>query len=59
MNDLDSMRASALAQMDRARRNFMAAGVIYMPVILGLVALGAYVNRVVLRVLVRMDEEGR
>lgn len=92
MNDLDSMRASALAQMDRARRNFLAAfigavlfeglftlgilyyvdwrdplhmlivcctGVIYMPVILGLVALGAYVNRVVLRVLVRMDEEGR
>ena len=32
-------------------------GVIYMPVILGLVALGAYVNRVVLRVLVRLDEQ--
>lgn len=32
-------------------------GVIYMPVILGLVALGAHVNRVVLRVLVRLDEE--
>jgi hypothetical protein len=31
-------------------------GVIYMPVILGLVALGAYVNRVVLRVLARLDE---
>jgi len=32
-------------------------GVIYMPVILGLVALGAYVNRAVLRVLVRLDEQ--
>ncbi len=31
-------------------------GLIYMPVILGLVALGAYVNRAVLRVLVRLDE---
>ena len=31
-------------------------GVIYMPVILGLVALGAHVNRVVLRVLARLDE---
>ena len=31
-------------------------GVIYMPVILGLVALGAYVNRAVLRVLARMDD---
>ena len=31
-------------------------GVIYMPVILGLVALGAHVNRVVLRVLTRLDE---
>ncbi|HVE71942.1 MAG TPA: hypothetical protein VNI54_11275 [Thermoanaerobaculia bacterium] len=31
-------------------------GVIYMPVILGLVALGAYVNRSVLRVLARLDE---
>ncbi|HEX8169705.1 MAG TPA: hypothetical protein VF824_04100 [Thermoanaerobaculia bacterium] len=34
-------------------------GVIYMPVILGLVALGAHVNRVVLRVLARLDEPGR
>lgn len=89
MNDLDQMRASALAQMDRAQRNFRMAffgalffellftagilwvanwrdplhmlivcctGVIYMPVILGLVALGAHVNRVVLRVLARLDE---
>ena len=32
-------------------------GVIYMPVILGLVALGAHVNRVVLRVLARLDEQ--
>ena len=31
-------------------------GVIYMPVILGLVALGAHVNRVILRVLARLDE---
>lgn len=89
MNDLDTMRAGALAQMDRAQRNFRAAfigalvsellftagilyfvdwrdplhmlivccaGVIYMPVILGLVALGAHVNRVVLRVLARLDD---
>lgn len=34
-------------------------GVIYMPVILGLVALGAYVNRAVLRVLSRLDEPVR
>jgi hypothetical protein len=31
------------------------AGVIYMPVILGLVALGAHVNRNTLRVLARLD----
>jgi hypothetical protein len=31
-------------------------GVIYMPVILGLVALGAHVNRNTLRVLARLDE---
>ena len=31
-------------------------GVIYMPVILGLIALGAHVNRSVLRVLARLDE---
>lgn len=31
-------------------------GVIYMPVILGLVALGAHVNRSVLRVLARLDD---
>lgn len=87
--DLDQIRSNALAQIDRARRNFLAAfwgavlfeglftlgivwfadfknplhmlilcctGVIYMPVILGLVALGAYVNRAVLRVLARLDE---
>lgn len=89
MNDLDQIRANALARIDRARRNFLAAfwgavlfeglftlgivyfadfknplhmlivcctGIIYMPVILGLVALGAYVDRAVLRVLARMDE---
>ena len=31
-------------------------GVIYMPIILGLVALGAYVDRCTLRVLARLDE---
>jgi hypothetical protein len=31
-------------------------GVIYMPVILGLVALGAHVNRNTLRVLARLDD---
>ena len=31
-------------------------GVIYMPVILGLVALGAHVNRGILRVLARLDQ---
>jgi hypothetical protein len=89
MTDLEKLRANALANIDRARRNFLAAfwaailfeglftlgilyfadfkntlhllilcctGVIYMPVILGLVALGAYVDRAVLRVLARMDQ---
>ena len=32
-------------------------GVIYMPVILGLVALGAYVDRCTLRVLARLDDK--
>ncbi|HEU4889123.1 MAG TPA: hypothetical protein VFV49_14655 [Thermoanaerobaculia bacterium] len=31
-------------------------GVIYMPVILGLVALGAHMNRGILRVLARLDQ---
>ncbi|HVG25059.1 MAG TPA: hypothetical protein VND45_12940 [Thermoanaerobaculia bacterium] len=31
-------------------------GIIYMPVILGLVALGAHMNRGILRVLARLDE---
>lgn len=31
-------------------------GVIYMPIILGLVALGAHVNRNTLRVLARLDD---
>ena len=31
-------------------------GIIYMPVILGLVALGAHVNRAILRVLARLDD---
>ena len=31
-------------------------GVIYMPIVLGLVALGAHMNRCTLRVLVRLDE---
>ncbi|HXI12239.1 MAG TPA: hypothetical protein VNM92_06300 [Thermoanaerobaculia bacterium] len=33
-----------------------AAGMIYMPVVMGLLALGAYVNRCTLRVLVRLDD---
>jgi hypothetical protein len=32
------------------------AGLIYMPVILGLVALGAHINRGILRVLARLDQ---
>lgn len=32
------------------------AGLIYMPVVLGLVALGAHMNRCTLRVLARLDE---
>lgn len=31
-------------------------GVIYMPIVLGLVALGAHMNRCTLRVLARMDD---
>lgn len=34
-------------------------GLIYMPLLLGLVALGAYVNRAVLRILVRIDDLSR
>ena len=91
MTDLEKLRANALTNIDRARRNFLLAfwgavlfeglftlgiiyfadfdntlhmlilcctGIIYMPVILGLVALGAYVDRAVLRVLARMDAAG-
>lgn len=89
MNDLEQMRANALKQMDRARRNFKSAlfgavlfegiftlgiiyfanvhdrlhmlivccaGLIYMPIVLGLVALGAHVSRNTLRVLARLDD---
>lgn len=89
MNDIDTMRANALRQIDRAERSFKAAifaamifeavflagifwfadlrnslhllmimctGLIYMPVLLGLIAVGAYVNRCTLRVLARLDE---
>lgn len=88
MNDLDTMRANALKQIDKAERSFKAAlfgavaceafftlgilwfvnwknhdhvllvmctGLVYMPVVLGLMALGAYVNRCTLRVLARLD----
>jgi len=34
-------------------------GVIYMPIVLGLVALGAHVNRCTLRVLARLDDVPR
>lgn len=33
-------------------------GIIYMPVLIGLMALGAHVNRNTLRVLARLDERG-
>jgi hypothetical protein len=89
MNDLDTMRAKALQQMDRAERWFKltifaaaifeglftigivwfadfknqlhmlilsCTGVIYMPVILGIIALGVWMNRCTLRVLARLDQ---
>lgn len=89
MNDLDQMRANALAKIDRAERWFRLSlygavifeglftigiiyfidfknplhlliacctGVIYMPIVLGLVALGAHMNRNTLRVLARLDD---
>ncbi len=89
MNDLDQLRANALAKIDRAAMWFRLSlwgallfeglftigilyfadfsnrlhllivcctGVIYMPVILGLLALGAHVNRCTLRILARMDD---
>lgn len=89
MNDLEQIRANALAKIDRAQMWFRLAlwgallfeglftigilyfadfknqlhllilcctGVIYMPVILGLMALGAHVNRCTLRILARLDE---
>lgn len=34
-------------------------GLIYMPLVLGVIALGAYVNRCTLRVLTRLDDLGR
>jgi hypothetical protein len=87
--DLDRLRSTALAQIDRAHRWFLAAifgatlfeglflagmlyyldfrnplhmlifcgvGLIYMPIVLGLVALGAWVNKCTLRVLARLDD---
>ena len=33
-----------------------ATGLVYMPLVMGLLALGAYVNRCTLRVLVRLDD---
>ena len=89
MNDLERIRANALAKIDRAQMWFRLSlwgalifeglftigilyfadfknqlhllilcctGVIYMPVILGLLALGAHVNRCTLRILARLDE---
>ena len=87
--NLDSIRAAALAKIDRAELYFKLSlygallfeglflagilyfadfkdplhrlilcctGIIYMPVILGLMALGAHINRSTLRVLARLDE---
>jgi hypothetical protein len=92
MQDFDSIRGNALAQIERAERYFklalfgavffegtctiaflmlanfrdrnhlllfIAVGIIYMPVVLGLMALGAFVNRCTLRVLARLDEMER
>ncbi len=89
MNDLDQIRANALAKIDRAAMWFRLSlwgallfeglftigivyfadfrnqlhlliicctGVIYMPVILGLLALGAHINRCTLRILARLDD---
>jgi hypothetical protein len=89
MNSLDSVRAAALKEVDRAQRNFRLAffgavffelvflvaflmtadlrnrdhlvllfgiGLIYEPLVLGLVALGAHMNRCTLRVLARLDD---
>ena len=33
-----------------------ATGLVYMPLVMGLIALGAYVNRCTLRILVRLDD---
>jgi hypothetical protein len=35
---------------------FFAVCLIYMPIVLGLIALGTFVNRCTLRILVRLDE---
>lgn len=92
MNDLDQIRANALAKIDRAAMWFRLSlwgallfeglftigilyfadfrnqlhllilcctGVIYMPVILGLLALGAHINRCTLRILARLDDDIR
>ena len=89
MNDLDTMRANALRQLDRTERWFKltifaatlceafflfgilwfadlrdpfhllilcCTGIIYMPVLLGMIALGVWVNRCTLRVLARLDQ---
>jgi hypothetical protein len=89
MNDLDTMRATALRQLDRTERWFKltifaaalfegffllailwladfknqlhllivsCTGIIYMPVLLGLIALGVWMNRCTLRVLARLDQ---
>ena len=90
MSNIDAIRATALAKIDRAETIFKLSlfgavlfeglflagilyfadfkdplhrlilcctGIIYMPVILGLMALGAHVNRNTLRVLARLDEK--
>jgi hypothetical protein len=91
MNSLDSVRAAALEEVDRATRNFKLAfwgavffetvfliamlvvvdfrnrdhllllfgiGLVYEPLVLGLVALGAHMNRCTLRILRRLDDLG-
>ena len=89
MNDIETIRANALRQIDQAQRLFklsifgmaifeaiclagfvltanfkdknhlllfFGVGLVYMPLCMGLLALGAYVNRCTLRVLTRLDD---
>lgn len=89
MNDIETIRANALRQLDQTERFFKlsifgmaffeaiclggllyladfkdrnhllllcSVGLIYMPLLMGLLALGAHVNRCTLRILARLDD---